>query len=57
MATNINIYWDSSYFCSASALFTDPNLTIYAPTKWYAFQGTKRYWNASTLVLEPCEIC
>jgi len=57
MATNVDVYWDGDYFCSATAIFTNPDLTTYAASKWYAFGGNRRYWNASTLVLEPCEIC
>lgn len=57
MATNVDLYWDGNYFCSATAMFTDPDLTTYAPTKWYAFQGYKRYWDATLMVLGPCIIC
>jgi len=57
MATNVDIYWDGDFFCTATAMFTDANLTTYAPTKWYAFQGYKRYWDASLMVLGPCIIC
>lgn len=55
--TNVDIYWDGYSFCSATAIFTDPDLTTYAPTTWYATGGFRRYWNASTRVLGPCEIC
>ena len=41
MSNNVNIYYDGDSFCQATAIFTDPNLTTYAPSLWYAFGGQK----------------
>ena len=34
MSNNVNIYYDGDSFCQATAIFTDPNLTAYAPSLW-----------------------
>jgi|TARA_R110000787_G_scaffold229643_1_gene337199 hypothetical protein len=57
MSNNVNIYYDGDSFCQATAIFTDPNLTTYAPSLWYAFGGQKRLWRLGQLLLEPCQPC
>ena len=57
MSNNVNIYYDGDSFCQATAIFTDPNLTAYAPSLWYAFGGQKRLWRLGQLLLEPCQPC
>jgi len=57
MPSNLTIFFDSPYFCTATAIFQDADLTIYAVSGYYAYQSQKRFWNASTKVLGPCENC
>ena len=45
------------FFCSATAIFLNADLTVFAESDFYAFGGFKRYWNKTTGVLGDCETC
>jgi len=57
MPTTLNIFFDGTFFCSATAIFLDADLTVFAESDFYAFGGFKRYWNKTTKVLGDCETC
>ena len=57
MSTTVTFYFDSDFFCTATAIFLDAELTIYADADWYAYNGQKRLWRKADLFLEFCEQC
>jgi|TARA_R110002124_G_scaffold49235_2_gene144625 hypothetical protein len=57
MPTTLNIFFDGTFFCSATAIFLNADLTVFAESDFYAFGGFKRYWNKTTGVLGDCETC
>lgn len=41
----VTIYHKETRFKDATAFYTDPELTQYAPAGWYVHNGQRRYFN------------
>lgn len=58
MATSSLYYLNSSSFTSATAVFTDPALTVPAPDGWFSFGGVVRQQIGGVLqAVVPCPSC
>ena len=50
-------YIDSNDFTTATAIFTNVTLSVYAATGYYQNCGVYRYWDQATKILGPVTTC